>query len=637
MNSNQMNLGEMGRALTQRMTSVVEGLRDKYSALYNTEDFISKINDLKRCDPDEIGSIQTELVRMFKKCGIEDVKYGQPVSYYGDVLKNSNIPTPREMTHNVYESFLQEFVDNPFPLPEEYIERIVDSKIAPEWKNDTLRLKILKKFLKDADGLTAAGYNRCFFARTYVSNKTGAANPSWDEVVDHLDDDVFLEMEKELALSKEAQEKYKEYTEKRERISNRKKELRATKEYKELSKSEKKHFLTKDKVIAELSEKVGSIKKYIEREENNRKEKIKKNGKFALLKIADDLAHGKFGNANVVREEIYLFAIVFELTYFTGDSEEIVSEDEKARDIENVMFGDYYANNIMRYISSGHEYIKSGGERQNPTGKGINYKNYMEVIFLYFLRRWDLSITDKLEKIYKMAGEVHAEYKEKKKMDELSSNKKAANMTQYYETEFKKNVLETYEQFKEFLLLNYDCSMPPETTPVFSTETEQQTAYDEYMRLIEDAEDYGVGDEDYEKWTLAFLTDEMDLDRIKKIHEDREKAGIDFENIDDKTKFDILLYEVNRDLSKKKSHNELDRKIISRTDILRLFYQIYINMNRYDDDEAWRSFPDVYDDFSETANQHLIAALLRPINGRDLYDLILIYSAYCNINEDKFD
>ena len=60
-------------------------------------------------------------------------------------------------------------------------------------------------------------------------------------------------------------------------------------------------------------------------------------------------------------------------------------------------------------------------------------------------------------------------------------------------------------------------------------------------------------------------------------------------------------------------------------------------MNDCDDDETMRSFPDVYDDFSDLANQHLNNALLRPINGRDLYDLILVYSAYCNINEDKFD
>ena len=87
-----------------------------------------------------------------------------------------------------------------------------------------------------------------------------------------------------------------------------------------------------------------------------------------------------------VREEIYIFSIVFELTYFIGDPEEIVTEETRTRNIEKVMFGDYYANNLMRYVSSNHVNLKKGGEIQEPSGKGINYKNYMEVIFLYYLR-----------------------------------------------------------------------------------------------------------------------------------------------------------------------------------------------------------------------------------------------------------
>lgn len=641
MSSEQTSLGEMGHILTLRMASVVEGLKDKYAALYNTRDFISKINYMKRCDSDEVGSLQAELIRMFDACGIESVKSGQPLSYYVSVLKQSNIPSPKEMTHSVYESFLEEFTENPYPLPEEYIERIVNSKIRDEWQDDTLRVKILKKFIADADGLTSAGYNKCLFAVDYAQKKLGNPDISWktvEDIIAGLDDGIFVKMEEELSLSKATQKKLEqdeEYVELKAKIRERKKVLRKTKEYKSLPKEKRSKFIEKDEKIVELQEKVKPLDDAISREENNRKEKSKKNGKFALLKIADDLASGRFGNANVVREEIYLFAIVFELIYFTGDPEEMVTEDDKARDIEKVMFGDYYANNLMRYISSGHEYIKSGGEQQNPTGKGINYKNYMEAIFLYFMRR-ELKTKEKLSGIYEMATHVHAEYKKRAKNNSRNQNNAIKN-TQLYSSAFKENVLETEEQFKEFLIANYDCSMPPETTPVFSVETEQNTATEEYLQLIEDAEEYGVEEDYSDRWTLAFLTDEMDVERIKKIHEDREKVKMNFDGIDDKTKFDILLYEVNRDIGKKKSESELERKIISRADILRLFYQIYINMNDYDDDETMRSFPDVYDDFSDLANQHLNNALLRPINGRDLYDLILIYSAYCNINEDKFD
>ena len=642
MGSEITNLGEMGHVLTLRMVSVVEGLKDKYASLYNTSDFISKINYMQRCDSDAVGSVQAELIRMFDACGIKGVERGRSVSYYNSVLEESNIPSPKEMTHNVYKTFFEEFKDNPYPLPEEYISRIVDSRIRDEWQNDTLRVKILKKFIADANGLTSAGYNKCLFAVKYVAEKTGNNSLSWNDVEDiiaGLDDGVFKKMEEELSLSKEKQNKLEqneEYVDYKSKIRERKKALRKTEEYKNLPEEKKSGFIEKDEEIVEYKKRVKPIDEAIKREENNRKEKCKKNGKFALLKIADDLASGRFGNANVVREEIYLFSIVFELMYFTGDSEEIVMEEDKARDIEKVMFGDYYTNNIMRYISAGHNYIKSGGEQQNPTGKGINYKNYMETIFLYFMRRWDLSIVEKISEIYKMAKEVHAEYIERGEDYRDNPNNSIIN-TQLYSDNFKKKVLETKEQFKEFLISNYDCSLPPETTPVFSVEIEQNTALEEYYQLIEDAEEFGVESDYSDRWTLAFLSDEVDVETVKIIYEDREKGKIDYDEVDDKTKFDILLYEVNKDIGKKKSERELDKKIISRADILRLFYQIYIKMNDCDDDETMRSFPDVYDDFSDLANQHLNNALLRPINGRDLYDLILVYSAYCNINEDKFD
>ena len=56
-----------------------------------------------------------------------------------------------------------------------------------------------------------------------------------------------------------------------------------------------------------------------------------------------------------------------------------------------------------------------------------------------------------------------------------------------------------------------------------------------------------------------------------------------------------------------------------------------------DEEDIWKSFPEVCDDFSELANSHLENALLNPIDGRNLYDLIIIYYAYCNVNQDKTD
>ena len=159
MDSKGKNMGYMEHALTQRMTSVVNGLKQKYTSLYNTRDFIGKIRYLSKCDKDERGTVRTELNRMFEKFGVVvPINDGSP-EYYIQLMKENHIPTPSEMTHSVYESFLDEFIQNPFPLPEEYIDRMVQGKIENTWGNDTLRVKILKKFIWDADYLSSAGYS----------------------------------------------------------------------------------------------------------------------------------------------------------------------------------------------------------------------------------------------------------------------------------------------------------------------------------------------------------------------------------------------------------------------------------------------------------------------------------------------
>lgn len=636
MDSKAKNVGYMEHALTQRMTSVVNGLKQKYTSLYNTRDFVGKIRYLSKCDRDERGAVRTELIRMFEKCGVSVVDTEGDPEYYMQLMRDSNILSPSEMTHSVYESFLEEFIQNPFPLPEEYIERMVNGKIDEAWGNDTLRVKILKKFVQDADCLIAAGYSDRYI-KSYAKKKTKKKNISLKEIVDSIDDDIFSVFKEEEEIYKQTvqcfvvdREAWKEKC--KTRKNEIEEELKRTicKKSKDF-KSKLAAALDEDSLYIEYSRKLGEARSQIANEQKKRKQKINNKGKLGLLKIADDLATGKFGNPDVVREEIYIFAIVFELTYFSGDPEEIVTEETKSRNIETVMFGDYYANNLMRYISNSHEHINKGGEEQDPSGKGINYKNYMEVIFLYYLRCTDMDVSEKLVKIYTMADEVYKRYSS----GEKENKPDIVNATKYYSDAFKSLEMENEEEFKVFLLENYDCSVAPNSTPVFSVEAEQKTALAVYELLQEDAEDFGVEDEDYENRRVTFLEGEMDLEKIREIYKKREEGKIDFSELDDKSKFDILLYEVNKDLGKKKSASELERGIVTRTDILRIYYQIFLSGYSAEEDESLRSFSDVYEEFTDIANRHLIDAYLRPITGRDLYDLILIYSAYCNVNADK--
>lgn len=684
MENTQGKMGYMEHALTRRMESVTNSLKQKYTSLYNRRDFVNKIKYLSRCPRDEASAEKVKLSRMFKKCGIDSVNVDGTPEYYEQLLNESDIPKPSQMTHSVYESFLKEFTENPFPLPEEYIERMVDGKIDEEWKNDSLRVKILKKIVRDAGSLSAAGYSdRCI--KDYVRKKIGKKNFNNEEIVEVIEDDIFMplrekeddylksvedarnnrdywnvlrkkrekelesKLEREIGNKSEAfKKKLKEEKDKDpeyirsvihywpERRKKLVKEIRLRLEREIGNKSEEFQKKLEDEIKndprhIECLKNLKEARKYIDNEK--KKKKQKSNNSLKLLKIADDLASGRFGNPDVVREEIYIFSIVFELTYFIGDPEEIVTEETRTKNIEKVMFGDYYANNLMRYVSSNHANLKKGGEIQEPSGKGINYKNYMEVIFLYYLRRVDLTVIKRLEGVYSMAKEVHDKYMATERVNAEKLDRE--NMTQFYTESFKSLELEDEDEFIDYLVKNYDCRIEPAKTPVFNIEAEQRTAVNEYKLLLEDAYESGVDEENYLDNGIVFLEDEIDISKIKELQSKRESGTFNFDELDEKTKFDILLYEVNRNLGKIKTESDLDKGIVTRTDILKLYYHMYINDLREEKDAWLRSFSEVYDDFTLIANKHLTSAYLRPITGRDLYDLILIYSAYCNINAEK--
>lgn len=81
------------------------------------------------------------------------------------------------------------------------------------------------------------------------------------------------------------------------------------------------------------------------------------------------------------------------------------TEFGKRADMQAYLFEDYYSDNIMKFLLNRYErekHIKSlqgngkgeGNDYETePRGDGINYKNYAEMIYLYFLYRKDLNLT----------------------------------------------------------------------------------------------------------------------------------------------------------------------------------------------------------------------------------------------------
>jgi hypothetical protein len=159
---------------------------------------------------------------------------------------------------------------------------------------------------------------------------------------------------------------------------------------------------------------------------------------------ADDLASANFDNQHTIRRKLYIFAIVFGMTYNTGADNEIFDESS---DIEKNLFCDYYSDNLLDSIMNGDK--RSAGRDKEPSGHGINYKNFVEVIYLYYLHKNGLSVSEKLSLAEKMIKKC-----ESKDADDiaLQEKKHSHKNTQYYLTPILSGVMNMQEdEFCQFI------------------------------------------------------------------------------------------------------------------------------------------------------------------------------------------
>lgn len=105
--------------------------------------------------------------------------------------------------------------------------------------------------------------------------------------------------------------------------------------------------------------------------------------RYELIQLADDLASGKFRTYGKTKRFLYLFAMVFHMRAYDSPAE---ADYDPNIDLEKNLFRDYYNDNLLRYITEDYTSNASAYERE-PSGEGINYKNYAEVIYLYYLNR----------------------------------------------------------------------------------------------------------------------------------------------------------------------------------------------------------------------------------------------------------
>lgn len=420
---------------TQNMEALFQERTSKLKSFYCREDIEQALNAVKRAPKDAVVFRMHNLAEICKERGVDA----------DALLKNprllQDIPTRAEMQDDLLEILHDLYTK--VPGPADFMERIV-RRLAPEYKDDPVRVAILKKFI------TGAGFEwKAIKTSAIFDWAAGRMSPGelahYDTlpqdkklriIVGHLDDSIFsderlnvkphwtetlnlmIKRVNSLAENYEIVDKDGNPCEFHDFLIGE--ETRA--ELNSFCDRHKLPYKSNDRIIDILGKAAAlgagenlaedPFFKMLEKDFSAQMRTtfyIRRDGKpdmaaklyktdkrdarrqigedWELLRICGNLADGKFiNNAGKTRVYLYYFAIMFGMTVKLKETDACDPETDMVKNL----FEDYYCDNLIRFLDkaySGPQY-----ERE-PAGDGINFKNFLEVIYLYYLYRTDLNLT----------------------------------------------------------------------------------------------------------------------------------------------------------------------------------------------------------------------------------------------------
>ena len=435
-----------------------------------------------------------------------------------------------------------------------------------------------------------------------------------------------------------------------------------------------------EKLNGEITDEQNRIKNDV----NRLKERIKSaRDKYRLLQMADDISDGHFRNGGATKKHLYLFAMAFDMKYFplnnpkesNENSDSIIKSQADIYDIEKNLFVDFYNNNIMRFVSDEYE-EKANAFELDPSGQGINYKNFAEMIYIYYIYQ-NMPATEKI-----------------KKSNEMIERWKGHRLPHVYSTVLYKQMF-TYEivnmsedKFDKFIEKNYDCRC---TTPILA-QNSQNTAFEIYSSIVKNINE-NLAEEEKQRSALQKEYDKAkkNLEKLKEEKADQKKMktarkaceeakndledfkaqmitpdyGLFFEDIsvgkeklfetlkksfkiEDKDELKKLKQFVNvlcgmhHFIGKKSSKGikllKIDKKeAVTRTALIIAFYYRY-NMKTLTEYDEEKSFVDVYHDYCNEDDENSLNSLLKkagyqPVSDKNIFDMAVIFSSYSYLND----
>lgn len=540
---------------TVKMQGIMEGIEDDFSSFYTKEDAEREIRTIAR-GQSSARRAKANLTEMLRGSGItpewdSSGKLKNPEKVIGAFLDEEELEA--KMYRKMHDVYLR------FPTSENYLKRIVNRLGDPDFRNDSVRLAIVRQFLRYTDYCT---------------------KPVLDYIAEHLDE-----------------------------------EARAR--YKKLKGAEKKEF-----GVAHVDESVfNALTEYTKTGDRRKDRDTVKNlqKKYRLLILANDLAQGKFHTNGGTRADLYRFAIAFGMTVYTDDEADAY---DGRLDLEKNLFYEYYQDNFLRYISDHYKDNASSVESE-PTGEGINYKNFAEIIYLYYLQKKDLSIAEKLKRAEKMISDCARAASEPEHAEWMESDLDAPDGFSFTGS-YKEMYFTELCNIPEGELLPYICEnyyIPPETIKgsKLSAASEENTARTEYENLLEElrlymtgapeASDIGSGF-DFESRELA-SSDDPNYIRLLKMFD--AKLHI-------KRKGNTTIFDPGPDAR------------VTRTDMIALYYYLFIYLNENGSGHEHIPLPQIVDEFRSNVNYYLEASRFQKFTTKNIYDIFVVFALYRQLN-----
>jgi len=355
-----------------------------------------------------------------------------------------------------------------------------------------------------------------------------------------------------------------------------------------------------DKLLSNISkEKQKIFNKANNDRKKDAKKSIKKSYDRKLLKLAESLENGNFYTNGKTKNDLYMFAFAFNMTSSINSEFGICDEE---RDIDKNLFHDYYNHNLLNYIEQSSDY------EAEPTGAGINIKNFVEVIYLYYLSLDNLTPKEKINRAEKCIEEC------KKKSKSTDKEKtQTMNRTNMYRNNYSTVIKLSEEELVDYICENFYFDENNNSVSAIMYASEEITAYENCKMILSEI-DYAEGD-------ISELRYECGIEDIE---EELKMLGIEDE------KFLHLLSNMNQMLDNKAEFFEdenFDKKKIKRTDIITLAYYYKI-LESADEFEEIRNFSEIYEDFCDYVNPVLTESRYQPISTKNIFDMFILLNLY---------